>query len=135
MIRQIATTTIEHPQSSAQPRITKLELFVQPAKLDDLKEELVQWATTLAWNEVSYHIDKERVGVYRGLEYATDSTPMVKVEAFIPSRVLGRVVAAIERLLPLASTRSRMFAVMPEEDIVSLEAEGHSGASEATGPY
>jgi len=53
MNRQIATTTIEHPQPNARQRLTKLELFVQPAKLDDLKEELVQWATTLVWSEVS----------------------------------------------------------------------------------
>ncbi len=135
MNRQIATTTIAHPQSNVQPRLTKLELFVQPAMFDDLKEELVQWASTLAWSEVSYHLDKERVGVYRGLEYATDSAPMVKVEAFVPSRVLGRVMAAIERVLPPASIRRQVFAVMPAEDVVSVEADVLSGASEAAGPH
>lgn len=92
---------------------------MQPARLDELKEELVQWATTLVWSEVNYHLDEGRVGVYRGLEYAADTAPMVKVEAFVPSRVIGRVMAAIERLLPPASMSRQVFAVMSRADLAN----------------
>ena len=34
-----------HSRTSLQTHVTKIELFVQPAKLDDLKEELVQWSS------------------------------------------------------------------------------------------
>jgi nitrogen regulatory protein PII len=127
-------TIATYPGPSIQPHLTKIELFVQPAKLDDLKEELVQWATTLVWSEVNFHLDERRqVGVYRGSEYAVDSTAMVKVEAFVPSRMVGRVIAAIEQVLPPASVRHPVFAVMSGEDLASSRADAESGASDLTG--
>jgi hypothetical protein len=61
---------------------------------------LVRWAITLAWSEVSYHLDEGPVGVYRCLEYAADSAPMIKIEAFVPSRMISRVITETERILP-----------------------------------
>jgi nitrogen regulatory protein PII len=118
------------------PSLAKIELFVQPTKLDDLREELADWATALAWSEVNYHLDERRVvGVYRGSEYAVDSAPMIKVEAFVPSRVVGRVMAAIERILPPASMRRQVFAVMSSADLANSWTEVESGASELNGAH
>jgi nitrogen regulatory protein PII len=130
------TTMPPHSRTSLQTHVTKIELFVQPAKLDDLKEELVQWTTSLVWSEVNYYLgEKQVVGVYRGSEYVVDSAAMIKVEAVVPTRAVGAVVAAIERVLPPASVRGRVFAVISGEDLVSSTASTRLDLSELTGPH
>jgi hypothetical protein len=94
------------------PPLTKLELFVERAVFEQLKEELAEWATTQAWSEVNLRIDEGRGGVYRGLEYAADAAPMMKLEAYVPTRALGRIVDEIERIVPTARLRRLVFAVV-----------------------
>ena len=105
------------------PPLTKLELFVERAVFEQLKEELAEWATTLAWSEVNLHLDEGRKGVYRGLEYAADDAPMMKVEAYVPTQALGRVVGELERIVPTTRLRLCAFGVVPVEDVVGRPAE------------
>ena len=90
----------------------------------------------MVWSEVNYYLgEKQVVGVYRGSEYVVDSAAMIKVEAVVPTRAVGAVVAAIERVLPPASVRGRVFAVISGEDLVSSTASTRLDLSELTGPH
>lgn len=122
-----------YPRQSPEPHVAKIELFVQPSNLDDLKEAIVEWTSSLVWSEVDYHLDESQVvGIYRGSEYVVDSAPMVKVEAFVSTRLVGNVVAAIGRVLPSAGVHGQVFAVLAGEELVA-SAPVKPDVSEATG--
>jgi nitrogen regulatory protein P-II 1 len=77
--------------------MTKLEAIIQPAKLEAVKDILIELgATGMTILEARGHgRQKGHTEVYRGQEYAVDLLPKIKVEVVLPDHLVEPVVAAI----------------------------------------
>jgi nitrogen regulatory protein P-II 1 len=75
----------------------KIEAIIQPHKLEDVKEALVQAGVEgMTLSEVHGHgRQKGHTEVYRGAEYKVDVRPKVKIELVVPDSELDRLVAVI----------------------------------------
>ena len=77
--------------------MTKLEAIIQPAKLEAVKNALIELgAQGMTIVEVRGHgRQKGHTEVYRGQEYVVDLLPKVKVELVLPDNLVEAAVAAI----------------------------------------
>jgi nitrogen regulatory protein P-II 1 len=77
--------------------MTKVEAIIQPAKLDSLKDALIELGVQgMTILEVRGHgRQKGHTEVYRGQEYVVDLLPKIKVELVLPDNLVEPVVAAI----------------------------------------
>lgn len=75
----------------------KIEAFIQPHKLDGVKDALYAIGVTgLTVTEVRGHgRQKGQKEVYRGAEYQVDLVPKIKLETVVPSARCEEVIAAI----------------------------------------
>ena len=83
--------------------VKKLEAFIQPYKLDDVKDALIAAGVTgMSISEVRGHgRQKGHTETYRGSEYKVDLLPKVKLELVVPS---ARAEQIIEVLTAAART-------------------------------
>ena len=77
--------------------MTKIEAIIQPAKLESLKEALIELGVQgMTILEVRGHgRQKGHTEVYRGQEYVVDLLPKIKVELVVPDNLVEPAVAAI----------------------------------------
>ena len=77
--------------------LKKIEAFIQPHKLDNVKDALYAIGITgLTITEVRGHgRQKGQKEVYRGAEYQVDLVPKIKLETIVPSARSEEVIAAI----------------------------------------
>jgi nitrogen regulatory protein P-II 1 len=77
--------------------MTKIEAIIQPAKLEAIKDVLIELgATGMTILEARGHgRQKGHTEVYRGQEYAVDLLPKIKVEVVLPDNLVEQAVAAI----------------------------------------
>lgn len=77
--------------------MTKIEAIIQPAKLDAVKEALIEKGVQgMTISEVRGHgRQKGHTEVYRGREYTVDLLPKVKVEAVVADETVEGAVQAI----------------------------------------
>ena len=77
--------------------MTKIEAIIQPAKLEPLKNALIELgAQGMTIVEVRGHgRQKGHTEVYRGQEYVVDLLPKIKVELVVPDNLAEPAVAAI----------------------------------------
>jgi nitrogen regulatory protein P-II 1 len=77
--------------------MTKVEAIIQPAKLDSLKDALIELGVQgMTILEVRGHgRQKGHTEVYRGQEYVVDLLPKIKIELVLPDNLVEPVVAAI----------------------------------------
>jgi nitrogen regulatory protein P-II 1 len=82
---------------SIQEPMKKIEVIIQPFKLDEVKDALSKLGVNgLTVSEVRGHgRQKGHKEVYRGAEYAIDLVPKVKLELFVLSERTEEVIAAI----------------------------------------
>ena len=82
---------------SQEDTVTKIEAIIQPAKLESLKEALIELGVQgMTILEVRGHgRQKGHTEVYRGQEYVVDLLPKIKVELVVPDNLVEPVVAAI----------------------------------------
>jgi nitrogen regulatory protein P-II 1 len=75
----------------------KIEAFIQPFKLDAVKDALSQLGVNgMSITEVRGHgRQKGHTEVYRGAEYTIDLIPKIKLELVIPAARAEQVVSAI----------------------------------------
>jgi nitrogen regulatory protein P-II 1 len=75
----------------------KLEAIIQPHKLQDVKDALVQVGIDgMTISDVRGHgRQRGHKEVYRGMEYQVDLLPKVKLEIVIPSARLDEVITAL----------------------------------------
>lgn len=81
----------------------KIEAIIQPHKLDDVKEALIEIGIDgLTISEVRGHgRQKGHKEVYRGQEYQVDLLPKIKLETVVPS---ARTADVVEAIMKAAST-------------------------------
>jgi nitrogen regulatory protein P-II 1 len=72
----------------------KIEAIIQPFKLDDVKEALLEAGVEgMTMTEVRGHgRQKGHTDVYRGMEYKVEFLPKVKLEIVVPDAVAAHVV-------------------------------------------
>jgi nitrogen regulatory protein P-II 1 len=77
--------------------MTKIEAIIQPAKLEAVKDVLIELGVTgMTILEARGHgRQKGHTEVYRGQEYAVDLLPKIKVEVVLPDHLVEPAVAAI----------------------------------------
>ena len=77
--------------------MTKIEAIIQPAKLESVKNALIELgAQGMTIVEVRGHgRQKGHTEVYRGQEYVVDLLPKIKVELVLPDNLAEPAVAAI----------------------------------------
>ena len=77
--------------------MTKLEAIVQPAKLEAVKDALIEIGVEgMTVIEVRGHgRQKGHTEFYRGREYTVDLLPKVKIEAVIPDEIVDKAITAI----------------------------------------
>ena len=77
----------------------KIEVFIKPFKLDDVKSALMEIGIKgLTVSEVKgFGRQKGHTELYRGAEYVVDFLPKVKVEAAVKSELLEQAIEAIEK--------------------------------------
>ena len=77
--------------------MTKVEAIIQPGRLADVKDALVEVGVTgMTVLEVRGHgRQKGHTEVYRGREYQVDLLQKVKIELVIPENLVDQVVNAI----------------------------------------
>ena len=79
--------------------MTKIEAIIQPAKLDAVKDALIEIGIDgMTVLDVRGHgRQKGHTEVYRGREYTVDLLPKVKLEMVVPDRMAELAVEAIVR--------------------------------------
>ena len=73
--------------------------IIQPARLGEVREALgaVDVEEISATEVKGFGRQKGHTGQYRGVEYAVDFLPKVKIEVVIAAEMLDRVIEAIEK--------------------------------------
>jgi nitrogen regulatory protein P-II 1 len=75
----------------------KLEAFIQPSKLDAVKDALIEIGITgMSITDVRGHgRQKGHTELYRGREYSVDLLPKIKLELVVPDNLLEKALQAI----------------------------------------
>ncbi len=103
---------------------------IKPFKLESVKDALGKLGIeTMTVGEVkSFRTTNPRKGVYRGIEYATDSGTKLKIEILVPSHKLSRVVAALSSSAADGECADERLFVSDVEEIARVEGEKSSDA-------
>jgi nitrogen regulatory protein P-II 1 len=77
--------------------VKKIEAFIQPYKLDDVKDALIAAGVTgMSISEVRGHgRQKGHTETYRGSEYKVDLLPKVKLELIVPATRAEQIVEVL----------------------------------------
>lgn len=75
----------------------KLEAFIQPSKLDAVKDALIEIGINgMSITDVRGHgRQKGHTELYRGREYSVDLLPKIKLELVVPDNLLEKALQAI----------------------------------------
>jgi nitrogen regulatory protein P-II 2 len=106
--------------------------IVKPSKLDQILEGLARLGIkALTVTEVKgYGRQKGPTEIYRGMEYTAKFLPMLKVEAAVPSHLVGKITEAIVGVAKTGQTGDGKIFVFALDDAVSIR----TGASEEAAP-
>lgn len=102
--------------------MTKIEVVVQPWKLDDVKRALAHpWVTGITVSEVKGHgRQRGHAVLFRGAEYAIDMKPKLKVELVVPAPLVPRLLAELERALRTGEIGDGKAFVTPVDETVRV---------------
>jgi nitrogen regulatory protein P-II 1 len=108
----------------------KIEAFIKPFKLDDVKSALMEIGVRgLTVSEVKgFGRQKGHTELYRGSEYRVDFLPKSKLEVFVTDDEVERVVETIMRVARTGSIGDGKIFVLPAEDAIRIRT-GESGES------
>ncbi|HEM47541.1 MAG TPA: P-II family nitrogen regulator [Alphaproteobacteria bacterium] len=106
----------------------KVEAFIRPFKLDDVKDALTEAGVTgMSITEAKgFGRQKGHTELYRGSEYQVDFLPKVKVETVVRDEDVERVVEAIVAAARTGQVGDGKIFVSPVEDLVRVRT-GESG--------
>jgi nitrogen regulatory protein P-II 1 len=106
-----------------------VEAFIQPFKLDDIKEALTKVGVQgMTVSKVrGFGRQKGHLEFYRGAEYAIDFLPKVRIEVLAPDEKVREVVETIVRVARTGKIGDGKILVIPVEDLVRIRT-GERGA-------
>ena len=100
----------------------KIEAFIKPFKLDDVKEGLTRIGVQgMTISEVKgFGRQRGHTEVYRGAEYRVDFVPKLKVEVVVDSELASRVVEVIEQKAKTGAIGDGKIFVTALEEVVRI---------------
>ncbi len=106
----------------------KIEAFIKPFKLDDVKSALMEIGVQgLTVSEVKgFGRQKGHTELYRGSEYRVDFLPKSKLEIFVADADVERAVETIIKVARTGSIGDGKIFILPVEDAVRIRT-GESG--------
>jgi len=105
----------------------KIEAVIQPHKLPEVKRQLLDVGVQgITVSEVQgFGRQKGKTELYRGVEYAVDFVPKVKLEVVVAEERVADVVAAIERAARTGKIGDGKIFVSPMEDVLRIRTGEH----------
>ncbi len=106
----------------------KIEAYVRPFKLDDVKAALTELGIGgMSVSEVKgFGRQKGHTELYRGSEYHIDFIPKSKIEVVVPDERVDDAVEAIVRVARTGSVGDGKIFILPVDDAVRIRT-GESG--------
>ena len=106
----------------------KIEAFIKPFKLDEVKEALMELGIGgLSVAEVKgFGRQKGHTELYRGSEYQVDFLPKIKIELVAADNDVERIVEAISASVKTGQIGDGKIFISPVEDAVRIRT-GESG--------
>jgi nitrogen regulatory protein P-II 1 len=100
----------------------KVEAVIQPHRLDRVREVLSKaWVQGLTISEVrGFGRQKGHSELYRGVEYAVDFLPKVKLEVVIPDGLVPKVIDMIRSTAYTGRIGDGKIFVLPVEEAVRI---------------
>ncbi len=100
----------------------KIEAFIKPFKLDDVKEGLTKIGVQgMTISEVKgFGRQRGHTEVYRGAEYRVDFVPKLKVEVVADSELASQVVEVIEQKAKTGAIGDGKIFVTALEEVVRI---------------
>ena len=106
----------------------KVEAYIKPFKLDDVKAALMELGVRgMSVTEVrGFGRQKGHTELYRGSEYKVDFLPKTKLEIVIPDELVERVIEMIQKVAKTGQVGDGKIFILPVEDAVRIRT-GESG--------
>lgn len=100
----------------------KIEAFIKPFKLDELKEALTTLGVSgMTLSEVKgFGRQKGHTEIYRGAEYVVDFIPKVKVEIVVEASRVDEVVSTIIASVRTGKIGDGKIFVLPVEEVCRI---------------
>jgi nitrogen regulatory protein P-II 1 len=100
----------------------KVEAVIQPHKLERVRQELSKaWVQGLTITDVQgYGRQKGHSETYRGVEYAVDFLPKVKLEVVVPDGLVPKVVDLIRSTVQTGRIGDGKIFVLPVEEAMRI---------------
>jgi nitrogen regulatory protein P-II 1 len=100
----------------------KVEAYVRPFKLDDVKSALMELGVKgMSVSEVKgFGRQKGHTELYRGSEYHVDFLPKSKIEVVVTDEQVERVVDAIVRVAVTGQVGDGKIFILPVEDAIRI---------------
>ena len=106
----------------------KIEAYIKPFKLDDVKAALMEIGVRgMSVTEVrGFGRQKGHTELYRGSEYKVDFLPKTKIEVVIPDDKVEEVIEVIQKIARTGQVGDGKIFIIPVEDAVRIRT-GESG--------
>jgi nitrogen regulatory protein P-II 1 len=100
----------------------KIEAYVRPFKLDDVKSALMEMGLKgMSVSEVKgFGRQKGHTELYRGSEYRVDFLPKSKIEVFVTDDQVEPVVETIARVANTGQVGDGKIFILPVEDAIRI---------------
>ena len=100
----------------------KIEAFVRPFKLDDVKSALMEMGLKgMSVSEVKgFGRQKGHTELYRGSEYRVDFLPKSKIEVFVTDDQVEAVVETIARIANTGQVGDGKIFILPVDDAIRI---------------
>jgi nitrogen regulatory protein P-II 1 len=100
----------------------KIEAYVRPFKLDDVKSALMEMGLKgMSVSEVKgFGRQKGHTELYRGSEYRVDFLPKSKIEVFVTDDQVEPVVETIARIANTGQVGDGKIFILPVEDAIRI---------------
>ncbi|EMT8253250.1 P-II family nitrogen regulator [Neisseria gonorrhoeae] len=109
----------------------KIEAIVKPFKLDDVREALTEIGITgMTVSEVKgFGRQKGHTEIYRGVEYAVDFLPKVKIELVLADDAVERAIDVIVEVARSGKIGDGKIFVLPVEEAIRIRTGERSDAA------
>ena len=106
----------------------KIEAYIKPFKLDDVKAALMEIGVRgMSVTEVrGFGRQKGHTELYRGSEYKVDFLPKTKLEIVVPDDKVEQVIEVIQKVARTGQVGDGKIFILPVEDAVRIRT-GESG--------
>jgi nitrogen regulatory protein P-II 1 len=123
-----ASTLRNQPPEPGQTNMKKIEAYIKPFKLDDVKSALMEIGVKgISVSEVrGFGRQKGHTELYRGSEYQVDFLPKSKLEIVTRDEMVDEIIDVISKVARTGQVGDGKIFVLPVEDAIRIRT-GESG--------